>query len=174
MSRRRAPDVNLVVVAATIALAAGAAMFVALTYIAYPSHYDARLGAVSEQADAAEALLQAPGLVAYPSGAVCKGAAENAAMALSQRLHAAAARAGVNLVSAQVDPSVASRGAEGLAPVAVTLEVNGRYDSVIAMLGGLARTQPELFVDNVDLRSLTSAVDLKLSGKILCSTSDHL
>jgi hypothetical protein len=176
MRRKPEIDVNLAVAAATIALAAGAAMFAGLTIIARPAHYSARLAAAGQQLAAAEALLKTSGGDAgvYPAQALCSGAPEAAAAALRQRLQAAAAAAGASLANVEADPELAEGEGRGLRPIVLRLDATGRYDQVVSMLASLARSQPELFVDSVDLKSLTSAVDLKLSGRIYCSTSDRL
>ncbi|MDR3511014.1 MAG: GspMb/PilO family protein [Caulobacteraceae bacterium] len=174
MKRKTDADVNLMVVAVTIALAAGAAMFVVLAVIARPAHYSARLAAIGQQVDAADTLLRTGGDAGYPLKALCSGAPDVAAAALRQRLQGAASATGVALSSVEADPGAADEARGGLYPIVLKLEANGRYDGVVSMLGSLAKGQPELFVDVVDLKSLTSAVDLKLSGRIYCSTSDRL
>ncbi len=52
-----------------------------------------------------------------------------------------------------------------------TLEVTDRYDVELGFLSRLAQSEPEVFADSLDLTSRTSAVALKLSGRVECQAS---
>lgn len=172
---RQQLDVNLVVVSATIAATVGTAFFVTLLIVARPSHYSARLAEITRQIHVAEAQLQSSGDPrAYSPKAVCRGDAGAASAVFKQQLQSAAAATSVTLVNAQAVAGASDEANGGLTPIAVQLDGNGRYDSVVLMLGSLAKLQPQLFVDNVDLKSQTSSVNIKLTGRIYCSTSARL
>lgn len=175
MNKRQSPDVHTAVIAATIAGAFSATLFATLIIIARPHAYSSRIALLGQQTGKIETMLHRPGdSSAYPARAVCRGSPDVAASAFQQQIRAAAGGTGVTIASAEADPGSADANAGALIPIAVQLEANGPYDGVVSMLGRLARNQPELFLDRVDLKSQTSFVNLKLSGRIYCSTSARL
>ncbi len=56
-------------------------------------------------------------------------------------------------------------------PVLFQLEATGRYDAALSLLKLLADGEPEIFADQMDIKSQTSTVWIKLTGRVLCSTS---
>jgi hypothetical protein len=57
------------------------------------------------------------------------------------------------------------------APVLFQIEAVGGYDAVLGLLRVLGQNEPEVFADTLDLKSETSVVAVKLTGRVLCLTT---
>jgi hypothetical protein len=168
-------DVNTVVAAATIAIACAAILFAGLTILARPRAYSARLAAAEHTTGSAETLLQKAGDPgAYPPGALCRGSPVAAADAFRAKLRAVVAGAGGTVALANADPEASVDPVGNLTPVSIELDANGPYEGMVNALSQLARAQPELFIDSVDLKSQISTVNLKIAGRFYCSISARL
>ncbi len=82
---------------------------------------------------------------------------------------ATAAGAGGPNPSVTVSPPDSVAVTSRLSPVLFELDARGGYDQVISLLRQLAEAQPQIFADTLDLKSETSTVSVKLTGRILCS-----
>jgi hypothetical protein len=159
--------------AALVAVIAAVGAGLALSHIAKPPGFEARLAAVSKTIDRAQALSR-PGVSrsAHGAHAVCPGPGADNLDAIRGTLIAAATRAGLP----QAEISLAALGGgdnDMIAPVRVSLRSEGSYSAVLNLLGQLDTAQPELFADSLDLKPKTTAVDLRLSGKVFCWTVAH-
>jgi hypothetical protein len=173
MSGRPQLDPQTVATTATIVAAVALALWLVLGWIARPHAFTARAAAAEARLDEADRLLaNATGPLAHPEGSICHDAAQNAAAALKQRLQSAASANGLTAITLSAAP--AQDAATALAPVRFSAELTGRYDQAVLFLGGLARSRPEVFVDQVDLKSLTTSVNLKVTGRLYCSTTANL
>lgn len=168
MSRPVMPPPTLIAVAIGLGAIALAAPLALLPNVARPAGFDRRTAAVSAQIDRARALTSAPGDAgAYAKGALCAGPIERAGSDLSRRVAAAAAAAGLQapVVRASLHRLDFQR---GIPNIELQVEADGRYDAVVAMLGRLAATEPDIFVDTLDLQPHVTAVSLKLTGHLYC------
>ena len=174
MSARRTIDVRTVTTVVTAAALTAAVFLFALSEIAHPSDMQARLARATATLSDVEAKLQEPGDAdAYPPHALCQMGANAAGPALQDRVTALAAGNGLTLTGVSATPGVADETAGGIAPVSLQFQTSGRYDAVIGFMGALARNQPEIFADSVDLKSETSAVSLTFEGRVYCSPPAH-
>ncbi len=168
--RRTAVDVPTAFAGVTLAVVCAGGLFLTLGGFARPHDLKARVAAVETQVARVERLAALPGDPnAYAPGAVCAEAGPGAD-ALKQRVEANAAAASVALTALAVTPSGDVLGQT--TPVSLKFEATGKYEATLLMLNLLARSQPQVFVETVDLKPQAggSAV-LKLSGRVLCWTS---
>jgi hypothetical protein len=162
------PGPGLIAGAVICTAAAGIAAAVLLSTLAKPADFDTRIANLTRTTNRAQALTDSPGDAdGHSKGAVCSGRTAADLDAIRASLAGAAARAGLaspNIAITALDEAEGS----SLAPLRVTLEADGHYDAVMNLLGQLDRSQPEVFVDSLDLKSKTASVALKLSGKVYC------
>lgn len=153
-------------------LAATLAAFL-LANLSKPTAFETRLAKVAGDVDRTQRLAQAGGSAnSHRPRAVCPGPGADNLEAVRSAFFAAAARAGVS--SPAVSLTSLDEGEHAaLAPVRVSLQASGGYDAVLGMLGQFERLEPEVFVDVLELKSKTSSVDLKLSGKVYCWPAAH-
>ncbi len=168
MSPRARIDTETVVTSVTAVAAGGVAAALVLVMLAQPSGYAAQVRQVSDQVGRGADLLQASGDIRYPAAAICHADADAAAAALKQRIQVAAS--GLNLANFKSAPSGGPDGA-GMQPVTFGFELTGPYDAAIQALDRLKGGAPYIFVDQLDLKSNVSAVDLSVSGRVFCSTT---
>jgi Type II secretion system (T2SS), protein M subtype b len=164
------PNAGVIAGAALVAVIAAVGAGAALSHIARPPGFEGRLAAASKTIARAQALSR-PGASrsAHGAHAVCPGPGAENLDAIRATLVAAAARAGLP----QPEISLAALGGgdnDTIEPVRVNLRSEGPYNVVLNLLGELDTAQPELFVDSLDLKPKTTAVDLRLSGKVFCWT----
>ncbi len=172
MSRSSTPDVKTVCVAVLAGLAAVWVGFSGLSLLATPANLKARLAAIEATAgriDAAPRQIGDPS--AYAPHALCHASPRQAADALKTALAGSAATAGIAAPRIAVTPPDAAEAGGRLTPVLFQIDAAGRYDSVLALLRLLDQAEPEVFADTLDLKSQTSTVSLKLTGRVLCQTS---
>jgi hypothetical protein len=171
MSRRAVLDTKDIVTIVTVATLVGTFLFVGLCTLARPTNLGARTAEIQRQIVATEELLRTSGDPdAYPDGSLCRGSPSLAADTIGRRLQDAAKSGNLTLTNLAIRPGSRDEALAGLTPLNLQFNVNGRYDSVVTFLANLASSRPEIFVDTLDLKSEASAVDLKLTGKALCST----
>ena len=167
MSRPAMPPPTLIAVAIGLGAIALAGPLALLPNVARPAGFDRRMAAVSTQIDRARSLASTPGDAgAYAKGALCAGPIERAGSDLSRRVAAAAAAAG--LQAPVVRASLHRLDFQRVPNIELQVEADGRYDAVVAMLGRLAATEPDIFVDTLDLQPHVTAVSLKLTGHLYC------
>ena len=172
MSARIRVDVQVVATAFTVAAGVAVALWLIFATIAHPSRVSARMADLDRRLDEADRLAAtATGPLTQPPGAICHQEADSAVAALKQRLQANASANGLTLSNLAVSPGAGDEALAGLTPITFSLEANGRYDAVVTMIAGLGKAEPELFVDQADLKSQTSSVDLKFSGRLYCLTT---
>jgi hypothetical protein len=170
MSRKRRADTQAIVGALTVAFLAAAVFYLGLSLISLPGGFSGRLAEVDQQTADAERILVRSGTGSpYQVGAVCNDYAAATAQ-LRQQLQTQAASAGLTLTNFSAVPGAPDEALGGLRPQSLIVEASGRYDAVVGLLGALAKSQPQIFVDTLDLKSQTSSVALKLSGRFFCST----
>ncbi len=172
MSRSSTPDVKTVCVAVLAGLAAVWAGFSGLSLLATPAHLKARLGAIETTAGRIDAAPRESGdPSAYAPHALCRASPQEAADALKTALAGSAATAGLAGAKIAVTPPDSAEAGGRPTPVLFELDAAGRYDSVLALLRLLDQAEPEVFADTLDLKSQTSTVSLKLTGRVLCQAS---
>jgi hypothetical protein len=172
---RRTVDVNTALMAVTIAAFVAVVFYLVLSLVARPHGLTPRLSQVSGEVGQVETTLAgARGTSPYAPNAVCHDAGPAAEAALKQRLQSAASAAQVSLASLASGVGAGDEARGGLVPVTFQVEASGHYEAVVALLGALAKAEPEVFVDTADLKSQTASVALKLSGRVFCSTAARL
>ena len=175
MSARSRISVQAAITGSTIAAGVLAALWLVLSAVATPPGLAASTAALERKISAAEQLTQkASGPLDHGGGAVCHQSLTVAATALKQRLQTTSTANGLSVSNIATAPGTADEAQGGLAPVTFTLEASGRYDQTVLLIAALAKSQPEIFVDQADLKSQTSQVLLKLSGRLYCSPSAPL
>jgi hypothetical protein len=166
---------HTIVTGVTIAAVTGVSLWLLLGAVALPHGFSSRMGSLEARAEEADKLLKdASGPLRYGDGAVCRQAPDAAAASVRARLQAEIASKGLTATAVSATPAADQDGLRALAPIAFSLDVSGRYDQAVLFLGGLAGERPALFVDQADLKSQTSAVNLKLSGHFYCLNSAKL
>lgn len=174
MSVRKTFDMSVVTLGAAVGVVSAVGLFFTLSAVAKPAQFKARMTALEAQADLIDRLNKAPGDArAYSAQAVCPSASPEAIEALRQRFSTEAGRASVALSNNVVSPEEAASTDAQLTPLVFEIEGEGAYGGVIGLLSGLAKSQPEVFIDTLDLKSKTATVTLKLSGHMFCWTSAH-
>jgi hypothetical protein len=170
--KRRVLEPGIAAAAAVLAIAGAWAGYSGLAALARPAGLNADLERIRASIAKVEAAPRQGGDVSfYAPGAVCHDPPGRAADALRARLAAAAAGAGLAPPKITLADTGAPDVTQPLAPVIFQLETSGRYDQVIAYFRRLSEAGPQIFADSVDLRSQVSSVSLKLTGRVLCSTS---
>jgi hypothetical protein len=141
----------------------------ALKLISTPSGYADRLAAAEQKVARAERLAAMPGdSAAYPKGAVCDGLDAAAFGKARQAIEEAAAAEGLS--GAQVAWGSPLDGGGKIAPLPLSLQVEGPYEKVLAFTDRLGRGAPSIFVDTADLAASGGGARLSLSGKVFCWT----
>ena len=164
-------NVNGVLIAVVLAVAGGWAGFALPGVLARPDHFTSRVQAIEVAAARIEGAPRESGdPSAYGLKAVCLEPAARAVDSLKDQLTRTAAAAGVATPRISISQPETVEVSGRLTPVLFTLESSGRYDSFLQMMTLLAENRPEIFADTLDLKSQTSTVAFKLSGRILCST----
>lgn len=154
-----------IVVALIVAMLSAAA----LKLVATPSGYRERLTAVEQKVLRAERLAALPGdSAAYPKGAVCDGLGSAAFDKLRHGFDEAAAAEGLQAMQISWGEPV-DAGAR-IAPLPLSLRVEGPYEKVASFMDRISRSSPALFVDAADLTTTGPGVQLSLSGKVFCWT----
>lgn len=175
MSRRTSIDLSLIVGAVTLAAAVGVAFIIGLTALATPKGFKVHVADLKSRADDIEARLSSRGQpFAYPANALCVGPPPGGALALRDRLGAAASGTAVSLTNVAAAAGAPDDTNEDLTPVKLTFNAMGSYQGVLSLLDRLSTSTPEIFVDSADLKSTTSAVSLSFQGRIYCLPSAHL
>lgn len=169
MSARSLP--SAVVLASAMLLLLVSAILFSLIFkaLASPAGYGGRLRTL--EASAAQ-LRQSAALRAngpYGAGAVCAGPAVKAAPALRQALSDQAAAAGAVVKTLDVTPDTGA--SRGLAPIAVSLTVEGPYAAVVQTVSLLQSAQPEVFIDSLDLRPTVAGAAMHMTGRAFCQSS---
>jgi len=142
-----------------------------LSAIATPADVAERSSTLERQTRQIESLAGGSGRTAsFGVGAVCEGFGVSSQVKLRQALEGAAVAE--NLVGARIRlaPSGSADAGANIAPVALTLEVEGPYDRLLALMDRLANGAPQIFVDSVDLTAKGPAAQLSLSGRAFCWT----
>lgn len=172
MSRRNHTSAALLAAAPAIGVAAAFAAFGVFSALATPAHYDARKRALNDELAQAQTYLRGAGDAgAYPAKALCTTSPEQAALDIRQRLQAQASTGAVTVTDIAAAPAPSESPDPRLEPVTLQFGAAGRYEQVITLLGALAKSQPEIFVDTVDLRPEAANARLKFTGRLFCSRS---
>ena len=170
MSRREGPDVVRVVVAMSLAVGLAWLAFSTLAALATPPSLGARLERIEASAARVDEARRAFGDTSgYQRHAVCHEGTQAAAESLRRRIAQAAAAAGLNGPTIQVNPPDSMDVTGRLTPVLFEVDATGTYDSVMILLRQLAQGGPQVFADTLDLKSQTSSVALKFTGRVLCT-----
>ena len=166
----RPVNVNGVLIAVVLAIVGAWAGFALPGALARPDHFKARVQAIEATAARIEGAPRESGdPSAYGLQAVCLEPTTRAADSLKDQLTRAAAAAGIAGPRIAISPPDAMEVSGRLTPVLFTLETTARYDSILQMMKLMTQSRPQIFADTLDLRSQTSTVAFKLSGRILCS-----
>lgn len=153
----------------SLAVAVAALALTALKLIATPPGYADRVAAAQQKVARAERLAAMPGeAAAYPKGVVCDGLDAAAFGKTRQAIEDAASAEG--LTGAQVAWGSPLDGGGRIAPLPLSLQIEGPYEKVVAFTDRLGRGAPSVFVDTADLTPSGAGVRLSLSGKVFCWT----
>lgn len=165
------PSAGVATLAAGSIVALAVVVATGLSGLTKPAQSSERLRRVADVTARAERAVKGKGDAgAYPAGAVCRGSVEDAAEAAERRIQAAAASAGVTVSAVTAAPGPREPDAP-LAEVRIEVMAEGAYDATLMFLNLLARSQPEVFADTLDLETKGSKVELAFTGRLLCSTS---
>ena len=171
MRASRTPDTVLIGGAVVAAVAAAMAAFAALSGLSTPARLGGRIDALEANIERARAVLERPREPShYLSDPICHAGSSNAADVVRAELSRAASQSGL----APPNVTIAGGGADPTSqiyPVMFTVDVTDRYDLILGFLDRLAQSEPEVFADSLDLVSKTSAVSLKLTGRVECLAS---
>ncbi len=171
MKAGRAPEPAVVASAVVIGLGCAIGMFWALSALSAPSHLKARTEVIEQGIERAHAVLRRPREPSHFLPApICRAAPSMAGDLVRAELGKAARQAGLSAPAITITPSGLDLASQTY-PVMFTLEVTDRYDVELGFLSRLAQSEPEVFADSLDLTSRTSAVALKLSGRVECQAS---
>lgn len=163
---------GLLAIAPAIGAVAAFAAFGVFSVIATPARYDTRKRALGNELAQAQTSLRGSGdAAAYPAKAVCTTSPDQAALDLRQRLQAQAASAAVTVAEIAAAPAPSESPDRRLEPVTLQFSASGHYEQLVALLSTLAKSQPQIFVDTVDLRPDATNARLKFTGRVFCSSS---
>lgn len=169
--REEGVDAGRIALLAAASAAAAALGWFALSAMTTPPDFAARKAAVQASLDRAEALGRRTRVASsHGAGAVCPTLTETDLAAVRQEIIGSAGQAGVTLTDLNLAPPASLQGHGRIAPVALRLQGEAAYESVSAWLDLLARRQPEIFVDTLDLANRPPRVSVKLTGKVFCWT----
>ena len=167
----RGPEVKAVAGAVLLGLLLAIGGYWALSALSTPQHFGSRLADAEARITRAQSLANQPhDASVYLRHALCRGSPDQVADMVRMEVARAAEQARVTAPQVVVTPVDAQGGEAGAYPVMFTVETMDRYDLVLAFLGRLSQAEPQVFADTLDLTSKTSAVSLKLTGRVLCST----
>ncbi len=169
MSRRRGPGAPAITLAIFAALTGGALVFAVLWSMARPPHMRARLDRLEAAIQQVQSRARQPmtGSV-YLAHALCRSPPATAAELVRTELVRAAVGARLNSAQVILAPTTMADASERTFPVLFTVQATDRYDLVLGFLQKLAAAEPQVFADTIDLASRTSAVSLKLTGRVVC------
>jgi hypothetical protein len=168
-----APNFGFWAAIAALAVVGSIGAWLAMSQLANPHDFALRLSRAASQVDRTQELAARPGrLSAHSPHAVCPGREATNLEAIRINLSAAASRAGLPSPVLSLAPLDEAENAT-LGPVKVSLQATGSYESVLGLLGQLERTEPEVFIDKLDLRTKANALELALSGKVYCWIAAH-
>ena len=171
MKGSRAPDTPLIGGAVAAAVAAAMAAFAVLSGLSTPPRLEHRIDAVEANIERTRAVFGRPREPShYLVDPLCHASPSNAADLVRAELTRTASQAGLAAPSVTVAGGSADP-ANQTYPVMFTVDATDRYDLVLGFLDRLAQSEPEVFADSVDLVSKTSAVSLKLTGRVECLAS---
>lgn len=172
MNGRTDTDVGLLAIAPAIVVVAALAVFALYSMIATPVRYEARKRALNEELVQIRTASHGSGdATAYPAKAICTTSPEQAALDLRQRLQSQAAAAAVTVADFTAAPAPGEAPSPRLEPVIFRFSASGRYEQIVGLLNTLAKSQPQIFVDTVDLRPDATLARLKFTGRMFCSSS---
>jgi hypothetical protein len=168
----RAPTAAGLTLGVFAALVAAVGAWVGLDALAKPPHFAEREAAVHGALERASHLNRlARGGGAYSEHAVCSGLGGAESASITKAIAASAAQAGVTIADLVASPPPPGRESSAIAPVALRLQASGPYEAVSGWIDRMARAEPQIFVDTLDLVSRSPNVSLKLTGKVFCWTS---
>jgi Type II secretion system (T2SS), protein M subtype b len=140
-----------------------------LKLLATPEGYQDRLAAMEQKVIRAEKLAQMPGdSAAYPKGAICEGLSEAGFQKVRQGFEEAAAAEGLQGMQLVWGEPI-DAGAR-IAPLPLSLRIEGPYEKVASFTDRLSRGAPTVFIDTADITASAAGAQLSLSGKVFCWT----
>ena len=167
------PNIGLIASGLVLTLIAAVAAWSLMSWLSKPTNFDVRMSELAKQVSRSETLAASAGaLDSHPAHAVCPGLRPEDLDRLRASVGAAAVRAGLPAPSLTFSAAEATQTAS-MAPVKLNLQATGGYEAMLGLISQLERSEPEIFVDSLDLRTSAATVDLKLSGKVFCWTSAH-
>mgnify|MGYP000591959736 CR=1 FL=1 len=141
----------------------------ALKFVATPDGYDERVAALEQKVTRAERLARMPGdSAAYPKGAVCEGLSDRGFQKVRQGFEDAAVAEG--LQGMQIAWGEPIDAGARIAPLPLSLQVEGPYEKIASFMDRLSRGAPAVFVDTADITAAEAGARLSLSGKVFCWT----
>ena len=171
MNRTRMPDTTLIALATLAGVAVAVGAYASLATISTPSHLGKRMDALEAEIESTQTAFSRPRDPShYLPDPICRVGPSSAGEQVRAELTAAARQSGLAVPAITLASSRDDLSSE-VFPVMFTLDVTDRYDLVLSFLNRLAQSEPEVFADSVDLTSKTSAVSLKLTGRVECQSS---
>ena len=166
------PDTTLIATAALFGVVALCGSFWMLTMLSRPSELNGRIGVIESDMRQADGVLRRTADTShYLPNPLCRTGPSLAGDLVRTELAHAARDAGLGAPSITMIPLGSQDPTSQTFPVTFSVEATGRYDLVLSFLGRLAQSEPEVFADSIDLASKTSAVSLKLTGRVICLAS---
>lgn len=153
--------------AAGLGLACALILGVTLAAVAAPADFAARVAKVDADVELTQRLLRAPRGAAVSPEALCRRDPSEQAGRMRAELETFAAQANLTLSGLRITPDDSRAGR--LVPVQVRFEARGSYEAVLLILDRLARQQPQVFAETVDLTSQTTSVALVFKGRLYCA-----
>lgn len=155
-------------IAALLFISSAALSFFGLGALARPGDFSARVRA-AEEGQEAIAARKTGAVRRFAETATCSQATVPASQALRQTLADLATRHQLTISELQASPASPERALAGLAAIDLQLVASGSQSNALALLANFERISPAVFLDHVELRPKSGAVDLKLSGRAFCT-----
>jgi hypothetical protein len=167
----KGPDPVLIGMATVLGVAMAVGTLAMLSVASKPSRLDARMDVLEANIARTQVALARPGIRShYLPDPICHTSAASAGDLVRAELGQAAQESGLAKPTITFAANADDLTSEPF-PVMFTVEVTDRYDLVLGFLDRLAQREPEVFADSLDLTSKTSAVSLKLVGRVECLTN---
>lgn len=167
----RSPDIDTFAITGAVftGLVAALATYWILSALSTPPRLKARMDLIETGIGQVEASARRPSISnVYLHHALCHGPSSAAQEVVRTELSNAASEAGLSGAQIALTPASEADMSQRAYPVLFDVEATDRYDLVLGYLQRLASAEPQIFADTIDLTSKTSAVSLKITGRVLC------
>jgi len=170
-SRPEALSIGVVILCG---LVCATAVWMALSAAATPPDFTTRKSSLANQINEIERLARkTSGASSYGANAVCGHLDATNIARITQTISHTAAISNVRVEDFDLRPPDAPRARDRLATIAIRLQAKGDYGDLRGFIDHLAQSEPEVFVDRLDLAYRSPDVELKLTGKVFCWLSER-